>query len=449
MTGPRTWRLGALLATLALPAAAGTVYVPLALNADIAGTRYRTQVWVTNAGSAQARLDAVFLETGASGLPRAGRPSASFEVAPGAITLVTPTALEGKNGMLEITGPDTLHVEARLSNGGIGAPIPVVSSDDLVAAGGTAHLVALERARDRFSSVGLLNLGKTDARCTARVARANGRLLGGEIQITLPPLSHRQYDDVLLVLGGASVSAARAAISCDQPFFAYALVLRPGGELAVVAPARSLRSTLTRPGAEPAPGPAQCAGSPAGVRCFEQTGVFFEPTRELPTKRIVLPFPNKVEYKKARVQIDVTHGGWYPAKPDGIHNIFWLAQGTNPDRIGYLNVRGPDRHLVYAVHHIGAPASVEARRLGYELELEAGRTYRFEYTFDAQNQHVEFVVRDAQGHQLLHDTDNTTFTRRIFTRNQDYLIDFGLHDEAADSPTFGWKYANLKVEFFQ
>ena len=452
--GARTARTCALLAVLlSAPLSAGTVYVPLATNVEVAGIPYRTQVWVTNPGTTAARFDAVFLATGASGLPRGNRPVTSLDVPPGATALVTPAAPDGASGMLEVTGPDGLHVEALLTSGGLGAPIPVATSDTLVAAGGTAHLLALERGRDRIVHVGLLNLGKSEARCTANVARADGRALGGQVVVTLAPLSHRQFDDPLLALGGTAVSAARAAVSCDQPFFAYAVLLRSNGELAVAGPARSLRSALTLPGGEPGPGPApapaQCAGAPAGVRCFEQTGVFFEPTTAIPTKRIVLPFPKGVEYKKVRVQIDVTHGGWYPGKPDGIHNIFWLAQGTNPDRIGYLNARGPDRHIVYAVHHIGAPRTVEGRRLEGELDLEAGRTYRFDYTFDAHNSRVELVVRDAQGAELLREVDGTTFTRRIFTRKYDYLIDFGLHDEAADAPTFGWKYANLKVEFFQ
>jgi hypothetical protein len=320
----------------ATPASAGTVYVPLATNSDIAGSRFRTAVWVVNTGAVTASVQAVFLASEADGRTRtSSTPSLSLQAAPGATALITPTAPDGRTGMLEITGPNSLVVEARLSNGGLGAPLQVVSSSNLLPAGATAHLLALERDRERFTNIGLLNLGQAAARCTARVMQSDGRALGADVQITLPPLSHRQYNDPLPAFGATALTSGRTSITCDRPFFAYSATFRQGGaEVSFGGPSQALDSALTAAGADLAE---------------EQVG-----------------------------------------------------------RIGYVNVRGPKR-----------------------------------------NHHVELVVRDAQGRQLLRATDNTTFTRRIFTTRYQYLIDFGLHDEAADAPTIGWKYADLKVEFFQ
>jgi hypothetical protein len=132
----------------AAPASAGAVYVPFATNSDIAGSRFRTAVWVVNTGAATARVQAVFLESGVDGLVRtSSTPSLSLQVAPGATALITPTAPNGRTGMLEISGPAGLVVEARLGNGGLGTALPVISSANLVPAGATAHLLALERGR--------------------------------------------------------------------------------------------------------------------------------------------------------------------------------------------------------------------------------------------------------------------------------------------------------------
>jgi hypothetical protein len=378
----------------AVPALAGTVYVPLAADRQVGNAQYQTQVRVINQADAAERFE------------------------------------------------------------GVGTQIPAVSSRDLFPAGVTSQLYNLERSRDRFSAVGILNAGSRTASCTADLFHSDGAALGSA-RFSLAPLSHRQFGDPLrTVFQQSEIAAVRAAISCDQPFYPYAVTFQPAaGQASWHFPARQEPEALVPADevleSQTLAAQALCGAAQPGIQCFQQPGIFFTPARGALTKRIELPFPNKVEYKKVRVQIDVTHGAWFAKRPDGIHNIFWLAQGTNPDRIGYVNARGPKRHLVYAVHHIGAPKTIDGRRLVEEMRTNPGSTYHYDYTFDAANHRVDFVVRDSQGRQLLHRVDNTTFTRRIFTRTYKYLIDFGLKDEAADAPTLGWKYANLKVEFFR
>jgi hypothetical protein len=335
-----------------------------------------------------------------------------------------------------------------------GTQIPAVSSRDLFAAGATTQLLALERSSKSFSSLGLLNAGSQPASCSADLFRSDGAVLGSA-RFAVEPLSHRQFADPLrTVFQQTAIAAVQASITCNQPFYPYAVTYQPAAGRAswhfpVRPEAEAVGSTGEGLESQALAAQALCGPARPGIPCFEQAGNFFTPVRGALTKRIVLPFANKVEYKKVRVQIDVTHGNWFAKRPDGIHNIFWLAQGTNPDRIGYVNVRGPKRNLVYAVHHIGAPKTIDGRRLTKVHPTHAGQTYHYDYTFDAASHRVEFVVRDSAGRQLVREIDNTTFTRRIFTRTYQYLIDFGLKDEAADAPTVGWKYANLKVEFFR
>lgn len=336
-----------------------------------------------------------------------------------------------------------------------GTQVPAVPSRDLFAAGATTRLLDLERSRAGYSSVGILNAGSRPASCSVQLSRGDGSALGA-VRFAVEPLSHRQFGDPLrTTFRQTAIAAVQAAITCDQPFYPYAVTYRPAaGRASWHFPVRpeTEESAAVQEELEaqaPAARKALCGPARPGIPCFEQAGNFFTPVRGALTKRIVLPFANKVEYKKVRVQIEVTHGPWFAKRPDGIHNIFWLAQGTNPDRIGYINVRGPKRNLVYAVHHIGAPKTIDGRRLAKVHPTHAGKTYHYDYTFDAANHRVEFVVRDSSGRQLVREIDNTTFTRRIYTRTYQYLIDFGLKDEAADAPTVGWKYSNLKVEFFR
>lgn len=436
----------ALLCGTAVSASAGTVYVPFATDSDFGGARYQTQVWISNSGQLARRIDSLFFENGVDGTLRTGLQPSSTRVVNNNSFLIRPLAPAGKTGILEITGAEVMSVSARLVSGGkLGASLPVVSSANMAPAGSVAELQGLQRDANRFFSiVGVLNLGHSAASCDLQLFRSSGQSIT-TAKVTIAPLSQRVFDDVLAP--ETAISSARVSVSCDQPFFPFAVTFdRQLGTSVVSGPSASTESTLGTPGGGP-PG-ALCGPVQAGRRCYERPGLFFSPSRATPTMRIVLPFPRGVEYTKVRVQEDVTHGGWFAKRPDGIHNFFWLAQGTNVDRIGYANVRGPNRNLVYAVHHIGAPKEVEAPRLEGNVALVPGQTYHIDYTYDAKNRLVTYEVSNSAGQVLVRDTNSNTFTRRIFTTQYDYLIDFGLHDEAADAPTFNWKYSNLKIEFF-
>lgn len=436
-----------LFGTAATAAFAGTVYVPLATNTALGATQYQTEVWVSNRGTVVRRFDALFIEAGKDGTARAGLTPASVRVTNGATFLLGGAAPQSKTGMLEISGPDPLVVSARLTGArGVGTAIPVVSSENLVPAGQTASLLGLQRDSERIANLAVLNLGRQAATCTLQLVRSGGEPIGTAVQVTLPPLSNRLFGDVLAP--ETNISAARASINCNQQFYAYSATFHlPSGQASVSGPAVGTDSELTAPGGGVS-GPL-CGAARPGVRCFDQAGVFFTPLRGNPTKRIELPFPNKVEYKKATVSLDVTLGPWFAKQPDRIHNLFWFAQGTNPDRIGYANVRGPGRNLVYVVHHIGYPKEVEGFRLQGNHAMQPGQTYNIFYSYDAANKLVEFTVKNSSGQVVVHDTNTQVGTRRLFTTTHRYLIDFGLHDEAADAPTYNWKYANLKIEMFE
>jgi hypothetical protein len=81
--------------------------------------------------------------------------------------------------------------------------------------------------------------------------QSDGRALGGDILITLPALSHRQYDDPLPAFGTTVLTSGRTAITCDKPFFVYSATFRQGGAVVSFSgPSRALDSALTVAGAD-------------------------------------------------------------------------------------------------------------------------------------------------------------------------------------------------------
>ena len=77
---------------------------------------------------------------------------------------------------------------------------------------------------------------------------------------------------------------------------------------------------------------------------FDKPGDFFTPTPANPTlQQVNFNVPNTSVFVKAIVELDVTHAGWYAAKPGGFHNLFWFSRGGiyQSSTIGYMNMKGP------------------------------------------------------------------------------------------------------------
>jgi hypothetical protein len=437
----RTLWSAAALCAAASPAFAGSVYVPLAINDEVGDVRLRTQVSVANHGAAAGRVETFFIPTDVDGTLRpAGNRPTPLQLAAGA-TQVLPPVADGAAGLLEISGGEGLVVSARLLGGRHGSEMPVITSRNLVAPGATAHLQALMRDGNRITGYGLVNLAQAPAQCTVRVFRSTGQPVGAAAVVTLPPLSHRQFVDPLAPED--NLSSARATATCNQAFYAYVnTVDLTAGDVAFAGPGEPASSTLRRPGEGPAV--PQCG---AGVDCFEQLGAIFTPTRPTLTRVIVLPFAKGVDYKKARAQVDVTHGGWYGRLPDGVHQLLTLARGDNETRLGYVAARGPSRNFVVMIHNLGRPGE-GGNRLTQNFALQPGQTYHVDYTYDPANHRAELVITN-NGAEVIRISDNTTFVNRIRSDGEDFFVQFGLDAPPPHAPSLGWTYSNLKVEFFR
>ncbi len=240
---------------LAAPAFAGTLYVPFAADFELGGMSYQTWVWATNHHTAEpATIEYLNLDTFTIGTDREDIEPVELMIPPGETMILVS---EANQGMIEVFAPLDVYVQARLvpvgedPAAGHGIEVPVISSDNVIPAGGRAHLLGWERRADgaeAYSNFGLLNLGHQEANCFVDVLRGDGALIADNVPLPLSPLSHLHFEHALSLLGLSEAVDWRTVVTCDQKFYSYLSLYYPTtGRLAFVGPAPSGASELQRP----------------------------------------------------------------------------------------------------------------------------------------------------------------------------------------------------------
>jgi hypothetical protein len=237
--------LAAVLSSAA-PLAAGELLVPLATGVAADGTVYSTRVWVSNTGASTRRWTATYIAPVADGTQSAA--GDSIAVNPGATVQVTGLAPNGQAGMLLISGAPQLLVTARLeATGADGAPRaavagPLVRGRDLAAANSTVELHGLSnRPGGLITDFHLINASRTPSQCQVDPFRADGSRITDTIVLKMPALSVRVFEKALDILKATNLDDARFAVTCDQDFYTYARIYKPGSaELNIMRPADAL-----------------------------------------------------------------------------------------------------------------------------------------------------------------------------------------------------------------
>jgi hypothetical protein len=236
-----------LVSALLVPslASAGELIVPLTAGKAPDGTTYTTRVWITNTGTVDRRWTSAFVAPGSDGTRAV---STSINVAPGATVQATNLAPNGQSGLLLVSGAPQLVTTARQEAVGAGGALraasaaPLVTGHELSPARGILHLHGLSQKQGGLiTDLSVVNAARQTAQCTVDAFRDDGSRIGTTARYTLPPLSARIVEKAVAGFGAASIDEARLAVSCDQAFYAYARVYKPGsGELNVVTPSRPL-----------------------------------------------------------------------------------------------------------------------------------------------------------------------------------------------------------------
>ena len=425
---------------VASAAHAGTGYVPLPGLQTVGPVSYEAQVLVSN-NAAQAReVKQVQLATDTDGTPRPAAP-ASLQVQGNRTSVVKPAATF--RGLLELSGSTDVHFSARLvglgAQGALGVQIPVVTSDNLTPANQSLTLQGLIAAGTRTTDLTIVNLGRQATECRASLFRADGSTILANSEVKLKPLSHRYFVNIFNGLA-AGVTEARATVTCDKDFYAYALLQDTAtGEIAVVEPSGSGASTLTVPGADP-----EC---PAGAFCFDAKGLVHQPTKAVPVKRMTFNAPVGT-FTRLRLSLEVTVGNFYPQDPDGKHLIYWFVINKNFDMPGMLFFRGPGAYTALARHGIGL---THPQKLKVERPFQAitGRTYRVENDYDMGRGTLTITVTDVESGDvkaLLTGTPNVN--KVTLTATDKFLVDMGFPEGKVpdEVPSYGWAYRNIHLE---
>lgn len=229
--------LAALFAASA--AHAGTGYVPLPGVQSVGPATYEAQVLISNNASQTREVKQVQLATDTDGTPRGAAP-AGLQVQGNRTNVVKPAATF--RGLLELSGSTDLRFSARLVRLGgdsLGVQIPVVTSENLTPANQSLTLQGLIAADTRTTDVTIVNLGRQVTECWVNLYRADGSTILANSEVKLKPLSHRYFVNVFSGLA-AGITDARATVTCDKDFYAYALLANSAtGEIAVVEPSGS------------------------------------------------------------------------------------------------------------------------------------------------------------------------------------------------------------------
>ena len=471
MRKPAVFGLLTLFASLA-PAFAGTIYVPVAPQQRVGDVSYRTQIAVSNPGGVTRQLTATFIQSGRDGIRTDGAKS-SVNVPAHGTSLLTNFAPAGREGMLEITGSELLAVSARLeavsATGRVlsSTPLPVIGSDALVPGGITAHLQGIGRNATGYQHrFGLINLGTEAAACTMTSWRADGSPVGNPARLTAPARSHATVAGPFAALGAAFFRDARLEMTCDQPFFVYALQLGPQGAGLVSTPSRTLQSELASveelgrarddgggrdfgggredggddddTGGEDGGGDDDDNGGGSTVATQDNVahkGVFLNARQGDSYKAFELPLRSGVRYKKVTVDFDLYVNKWSTPL---FHSIASLRRNDRTLYYGLL-LRSDRRKTIIDLGR-------ERTATGVGPWAQKGN-YHIRMTADAQARSVTMEM--FQGGKLVHTVSGpmTNWDLSVSAKTR-IRVDFGATKVAdgAYFPPYGWKYSNLTVK---
>ncbi|HEX6899446.1 MAG TPA: hypothetical protein VF789_07030 [Thermoanaerobaculia bacterium] len=422
-------------------AQAGTVYVPTPGVSTVGSANYETQVVISNTAAQPREVRHFQIANDADGTQRGGSQSTPVQVQGGRSSVVKPPA--AARGLLELSGPAELRYAARLTSPGqgarLGAPLPVITSDNLGKANQSLSLQGLLSGNGRATDVALINLGHQASVCTVGLFRADGSALTAAVTVNLKPLSQVYFANALGNAG--AVTEIRAAVGCTRDFYAYALLTDAAtGEISTVFPAGSGESLLTIPGAG--------AVCPTGAQCFDAKGLFHKPSKTDPYKRMSFA-PAPGTYKKIRMTMDVLHGGWNPANPGAQHELFWMVKNRNFDMFGYATFRGPgnpsNANTSLLRHGIGLTHPQKIKIIK-PFTATPGTLYNLEYIYDTTTNVLELVTR-VNGEIVNRISGSPNVTSFSFTADDRLIVDVGFDGTNSDEqPTLNWEYRDLHLE---
>jgi hypothetical protein len=450
--------LAAVLATGASAAAfAGAVYVPVPDPISAAGSTHVVQLWMTNTGTTPGTYTATVLDAESDGTQRPSQGPPASSIAAGRTSVLDGIGTVGKAGLLEVSTTSAMSVEARMistSANGLTvsvSPVPLISSSNLFDTGKTAVLLGLRRDNTHgdYTNLGVVNLAKQASQCQIKLFRADGSQIAATATVTFKPLSMRLFSDAFGLLGELQAADARAEVSCNQPFYAYAtLYTALSSQMLFITPAPSGASTLPGPGDNGGNGGNGGGGGAGGTTTiFTASGTFHTatPGNEKKTFNITLPAP--LSLRRMVIEMDVIPGPWNHAKSPGNHAVLWLYRGKfRSNTIANVNAFSPPKLSFKAAQNLELPAgSLTQEEQGFSWAQ--GQRYHLKYTYDAEHNTVTAVLSSG-GTTLKTLSFNGTAPNGVLDVPATGLTaEFGhyANQEGPEVASYNWSYANLQI----
>lgn len=410
-------------ACVAGPALAERAFVPMSESTG-RGVDYRTEIALTNEGG---RDRAVWARLGYE----AGGASAAqaYTVFAGGTTRLD--GLTG-NGLVELELAKDVAVDARLlvvkPDGRVtNAALPVLTAADSLPAGARALVHASGLASDyRNLAVGVVNLGGRALRCSASFESDSGEALVAPVEFAIAPRTERRSDS--FVAGRGPVDAdALTAVSCDQPFWAYALAESARtGDARIVYPTREVVAEATE--------------ATAGSLVFQLPGTFFTPSSAKWSYRYTMSFGSTRTFHKLATDLDVYIAKWDPQKPGGNHLIQWVQMAKWGTMMMYLQTtRGNGTKYSWNF----SPGNNAPKK----ASLKVLNTYHARVVWDGFLKKNGYAITKA-GLPVINSSNTlgvSTFTA------PSVFVEFAHSNNGPAGPESrspGWKYSNWRAEFF-
>lgn len=422
------------------PVFAGTVFVPVAIDQEVMGNHFRTEIRAYNDSGGARRFSYSFVELGDIGTENASEP-VEVMVGPRRTERFDDLVPPDTTGFLEISAEDDLYFTARLigtsadGKDSTGVELRVVTARDATSPGVTSVVPGLMRSDTRVADYFMFNLSTSWVNCAIDVFRRGGNRLYQQTW-SFPPYSLISFPDALRLLGVTEGVDFSIAATCDELSYPFAMLHDLGtAQLLYVSPAGSglagFQST----------DPQACS---AGATCVERSGNFFTPTRNEPVRRITMNVPEGI-YSRIHLRMDVLHGGWLNPS-SGLHNIFWLALNGNKDMVGYVNLLGPGRNRILMRHGFGL-VQEQKPKLEKPFQATPGETYTFDYVYDTALGTIELQIFN-RGEVVASISAAPNVNRIDIGPNDKFLLDISFTGSNPNEPaTYGWRYQNLFIEY--
>jgi hypothetical protein len=433
--------------TLAVPATAERLYVPVLGTTDADGRALATKVWVSNADGIERTVATRFNDAMRSGDER-------LVTTRGGGQLLEDLASAQKAGLIAIDADSDLGISAwmvRRENKDLAlAEVPVFGEREIYEAGLDVTLGDLPARRALASLfVGAANLSEKMAFCQANLY--GGERLVAEVPFEVEPMSLARKDATRWA-GAGEVDEVR--VTCDQSFYPIGVATEKSGLRPIfatgVGPNGPCDITLTL---------AQAAGA-GGVWIAETgAGVFHHATKANPKGIICLKSPKELKIARAVFQWDVKVGPWSKRLRSGLHNLaYYFLDRYRSGVVGNINAGGPNKSIVKFMQNVGMPKGSNTNTKA-SLELEPGQTYRNAYTFDAANKTATYEISQnfVSLRRLTKEVkpgNNQTLIVKPYgsggLNNLAMVLEFGNNNgqHLPEVESWEWDYLNFRVTLF-